>query len=70
MERGREAVSLIGGTALLLLLAGTVEGFISPAPIPRPFKIAFAAIVALLLAAYLLGAGRGATNAPRRLTSR
>jgi uncharacterized membrane protein SpoIIM required for sporulation len=55
--RGREAVALIGGTALLLLVAGTIEGFISPSNLPREVKLAFAAVVALGLAVYLLTAG-------------
>jgi uncharacterized membrane protein SpoIIM required for sporulation len=55
--RGREAVALIGGTALLLLVAGTIEGFISPSSLPREVKLAFAAVVALGLAVYLLTAG-------------
>ncbi|HEX8361158.1 MAG TPA: stage II sporulation protein M [Longimicrobium sp.] len=55
--RGREAIALIGGTALLLLVAGTIEGFVSPSDLPRPLKLAFAALVALVLAVYLLKAG-------------
>jgi uncharacterized membrane protein SpoIIM required for sporulation/uncharacterized RDD family membrane protein YckC len=56
--RGREAVALMAGTVLLLLVAGFIEGFISPAPIPRPLKLTLAAVFALVLAVYLLGAGR------------
>jgi len=56
--RGREAVSLLGGTVLLLLVAGAIEGFISPAPIPRPLKLSLAALFAVLLAAYLLAGAR------------
>ncbi|HEU0052576.1 MAG TPA: stage II sporulation protein M [Longimicrobium sp.] len=57
--RAREAVSLIGGTAVMLLVAGTIEGFISPSELPRPAKLAFAALTAVALVAYLLLAGRG-----------
>jgi uncharacterized membrane protein SpoIIM required for sporulation/uncharacterized RDD family membrane protein YckC len=57
--RGREAVSLLGGTVLLLLVAGAIEGFISPAPIPRPLKLSLAALFAVLLAAYLSAGARG-----------
>ncbi|HEX7091759.1 MAG TPA: stage II sporulation protein M [Longimicrobiales bacterium] len=56
--RGREAVSLLFGTVVLLCIAGTIEGFISPAPLPRAFKLIFALAVAALLALYLLAAGR------------
>jgi uncharacterized membrane protein SpoIIM required for sporulation len=59
--RGREAIALIGGTALLLLIAGTIEGFISPSDLPRPLKLAFAALVAVVMVVYLLMAGRGKT---------
>jgi uncharacterized membrane protein SpoIIM required for sporulation/uncharacterized RDD family membrane protein YckC len=56
--RGREAVSLIGGTAAMLVVAGTIEGLISPSDLPREVKLSFAALVALLLVAYLALAGR------------
>jgi uncharacterized membrane protein SpoIIM required for sporulation/uncharacterized RDD family membrane protein YckC len=56
--RGREAVSLIGGTAMMLVVAGTIEGFISPSDLPREVKLALAALFALLLVAYLAFAGR------------
>ncbi len=56
--RGREAVSLLGGTVMLLVVAGTIEGFVSPSQLPRPVKLAFAAAFALILLAYLALAGR------------
>jgi uncharacterized membrane protein SpoIIM required for sporulation/uncharacterized RDD family membrane protein YckC len=55
--RGREAVALIGGTALLLLVAGTIEGFISPSDLPRAFKLAFSALTGVVLVFYLLKGG-------------
>jgi uncharacterized membrane protein SpoIIM required for sporulation/uncharacterized RDD family membrane protein YckC len=58
VARGREAVSLIGGTAMLLVLAGVIEGFVSPSQLPREIKLAFAAVFATALAAYFLLAGR------------
>lgn len=58
-ERGREAVSLLAGTVLLLVLAGLVEGFVSPSPLPRAAKLAFATLAAVVLALYLGTAGRG-----------
>ena len=65
VRRGREAVSLIGGTTVLLLAAGLIEGFISPAPIPRGVKLLFAAFFAAALALYLLAGGRKADSEPR-----
>lgn len=56
--RGREAVSLIGGTAVMLVVAGMIEGFISPSDLPREIKLGFAALFALLLVMYLALAGR------------
>jgi uncharacterized membrane protein SpoIIM required for sporulation len=56
--RAREAVSLIAGVILLLLIAGLIEGFISPAEVPAGFKLSVAALAAVALASYLLTAGR------------
>ena len=58
--RGREAVSLIGGTAAMLVVAGMIEGFISPSDLPRELKLALAAVFAIALVLYLAFAGRGA----------
>jgi uncharacterized membrane protein SpoIIM required for sporulation/uncharacterized RDD family membrane protein YckC len=58
VERGREAVSLIGGVVMLLFLAGLIEGFISPGPFPAAVKLGFATVFAILLFAYLLLPGR------------
>ena len=59
VTRGREAVSLIGGTAMMLVVAGTIEGFISPSALPREIKLGFAAVAALVTLAYFAYAGRG-----------
>jgi uncharacterized membrane protein SpoIIM required for sporulation len=56
---GRRAAILIGGVAMLLCVAGTIEGFITPQRISIAVRIAIGATTALLLAAYLLGAGHG-----------
>ena len=58
-ERAREAVSLLAGTTLLLVLAGLIEGFVSPAAIAVGAKLAIAAAAAAAVTAYLLFAGRG-----------
>lgn len=63
IRRGREVVSLMAGVIMLLIVAGMIEGFISPAQIPRALKLLFAIAFALLLALYLLAAGRGESNA-------
>src|SRR2546421_228665 len=57
-SRGKEAVRLMMGVAVLLVVAGIIEGFISPAPIPAAIKFSVAAITGLALYSYLLLAGR------------
>src|ERR1051326_6098694 len=55
--RGMEAVRLMIGVALLLVVAATIEGFISPAAIDPRIKYSIAAITGLALYVYLLVAG-------------
>lgn len=55
--RGMEAVRLMMGVALLLVVAGIIEGFISPAPIDARIKYSVAAISGVALYAYLLFVG-------------
>lgn len=57
--RGRDSIQLIVGCIPLLVLAGIIEGFISPAPISPAFKYGVAAATGLALYTYLLLAGRG-----------
>ena len=64
VTRGREAVSLIGGTALMLLIAGLIEGFISPSTlIPREMKLLLATLFALAMVSYFAFAGRNDADA-------
>jgi len=50
--------AIIGGAALMLLVAAGVEGFWSPSAAPAPVKWVVAGIFTLLVAAYLAFAGR------------
>lgn len=59
--RGREAVHLIIGCVPLLVIAGIIEGFISPAPIAPAFKYGVAIATGVALYAYLLLSGREVT---------
>jgi uncharacterized membrane protein SpoIIM required for sporulation len=59
--RGMEAVRLMSGVALLLVVAGIIEGFISPAPIDARIKYSIAAITGLALYGYLLFVGHETT---------
>jgi uncharacterized membrane protein SpoIIM required for sporulation/uncharacterized RDD family membrane protein YckC len=53
-ENGRRAIVLIAGSTIMLLIAGTIEGLISPIPYwPLEWKLSVAAFTALLLYAYL-----------------
>lgn len=58
-SRGKQAILLMMGIAPLLVLAGIVEGFISPALIDPRIKFAIAGITGVALYLYLLFAGRG-----------
>lgn len=55
--RGMEAVRLMLGVALLLVIAGIIEGFISPMPIDPRIKYSIAAITGVALYSYLLFVG-------------
>jgi uncharacterized membrane protein SpoIIM required for sporulation len=57
--RGMEAVRLMIGVAILLVVAGTIEGFISPAVIEPRIKYSIAAITGVALYSYLLLVGHG-----------
>jgi uncharacterized membrane protein SpoIIM required for sporulation len=56
--RGLDAVRLRVGCVPLLVIAGIIEGFVSPAPINPAIKFSIAALTGLLLYSYLLLAGR------------
>jgi hypothetical protein len=45
------------GVAILLVVAGTIEGFISPAPIDPRVKYSVAAVTGVALYSYLLFVG-------------
>ena len=54
IHRGREAGRLICGCVPLLVVAGIIEGFFSPAHIPAVFKFFLAGLLFILLLLYLL----------------
>jgi uncharacterized membrane protein SpoIIM required for sporulation len=62
-SRGKDAVILMMGVAVLLVVAGTIEGFISPAPIRPAIKFSIGALTGLALYSYLLLAGRDEAEA-------
>src|SRR4029079_19739773 len=56
--RGMEAVRLMLRVAILLVIAGCIEGCVSPAPIDPRIKYSVAAVTGVALYSYLLFAGR------------
>ena len=56
--RGKHAIRLMMGVASLLVVAGIIEGFISPAPIHPAIKFSLGAVTGIVLYSYLLLAGR------------
>lgn len=53
-----EAVQLLLGSIPILIIAGTIEAFVSPTELAIPLKFAMAAALFVLLLAYLFLAGR------------
>jgi hypothetical protein len=53
----------------LLIVAGLIEGFVSPGGLPPVLKLLTGAAILTLLALYL-SSGRDRQNRPRSLTSR
>ena len=68
VENGRRAIRLIAASTLMLLVAGTLEGLVSPIPYwPLELKLIVAAVTAVTLFAYLrLGAGARSIFRPAR----
>ena len=56
--RARAFLTLLGGAAVMLVVAGFVEGFYSPSALPAAAKFAFGGATAALLATYFGLAGR------------
>jgi len=54
VENGKKAVKLIMGVIVMLLIAGTIEGFISPAKISPYFKYAVSLSSGILMILYYL----------------
>lgn len=50
---GREATALVLGTVPILVVAGTIEAFVSPTGMPIPLKFAMSGALLVLLAGYL-----------------
>ena len=66
-KKGMEAAKIVIGCACLLVVAGIIEGFLSPSGLPPLDKFATGALTGLVLYSYLLMAGR---DGPEVLNSR
>jgi len=62
---GRTAIRMFGGAVVFFVIAGIIEGFITPASLPAWFKLMFAGLTAVALVAYLGLAGRQQTSQVR-----
>ena len=66
MDAGRLSLRLFGGVVPLLLIAGLIEGFVSPTGLDLLTKFLIGATMFLLLVMYLGLAGREKPAATRR----
>jgi uncharacterized membrane protein SpoIIM required for sporulation len=55
---GLEAIKIVFGCGFLLIIAGIIEGFVSPAPISPSLKIAVGALTGIAMYSYLFFVGR------------
>ncbi|HEY7236656.1 MAG TPA: stage II sporulation protein M [Gemmatimonadaceae bacterium] len=70
VENGRRAIRLVAAATVLLLVAGTLEGFVSPIPSwPLGAKLAVSAVTLVLLVLYL-GSGRERRSLTRKAEPR
>jgi uncharacterized membrane protein SpoIIM required for sporulation len=58
-QGAKEAVLLVLGTIPMFVVAGLIEGFITPSHLPGPFKIALGLAAGGMTVAYLLMVGHG-----------
>lgn len=57
-KKGIEAVRIVVGGACFLVVAGIIEGFLSPAPLPAGVKIATGILTGIAMYSYLFLVGR------------
>jgi len=57
-KSGMEAARIVIGCACFLVVAGTIEGFLSPSSMPAPVKIATGVLTGLAMYSYLFFVGR------------
>jgi uncharacterized membrane protein SpoIIM required for sporulation len=57
-EEGRRSVALVLGTILAFVVAGLIEGFVTPAPVPTLVRVAVGVAVEAAFLLWLIGRGR------------
>lgn len=62
VEAGGRAVRLVLGVIPMLVVAGFIEGYLSPSNFPAPLKFALGAALGLALVMYLASGGENAEN--------
>lgn len=62
-DAAKTAVKLIGGCVVLLVIAGVIEGFVSPSSLAPLFKVGFGFATGVLLFSYLFLMGRSRRTA-------
>ena len=61
-KKGMEAAKIVIGCACFLVIAGTIEGFLSPSSLPPGVKIATGLFTGIVMYSYLFMAGRNETD--------
>jgi uncharacterized membrane protein SpoIIM required for sporulation len=64
-KKGMEAAKIVIGCACLLVIAGTIEGFLSPSNLPAAFKFATGIGTGIAMYSYLFLAGRNPEIEPQ-----
>lgn len=59
-EAGRRSVTVIGGLALAFIVAGIIEGFVTPSPLPTALRVGVGVAVESAFLLYLFTQGRRA----------
>jgi hypothetical protein len=62
-EEGRTLVAGALGLALVLLVSGLIEAFVTPSPLPTWARLAVGVVAEALFLAYVFGPGRRAAQA-------
>ena len=63
-KKGMEAAKIVIGCACFLVVAGTIEGFLSPSDLPPGIKIATGLFTGVVMYSYLMMAGQDPAVAP------